>query len=63
MLVLHLEYMEWMKIQLKQGMAPFIQGACCSVYSNKSRMMNEPVLTGKVSLTHPMDLHYNSNYL
>mmetsp|Transcript_24891 Transcript_24891/g.33333 ORF Transcript_24891/g.33333 Transcript_24891/m.33333 type:complete len:137 (+) Transcript_24891:340-750(+) len=47
MLVLHLEYMEWMKIQLKQGMAPFIQGACCSVYSNKSRMMNEPVLTGK----------------
>lgn len=24
MIVCHLEYMEWMKIQLKQGMAPFI---------------------------------------
>lgn len=35
MLVLHLEYMEWMKVQLKSGMAPFIQGACCSVISTR----------------------------
>ena len=31
MLVCHLEYFEWMKINLKTGMAPFIQGACCTV--------------------------------
>ena len=37
MLVCHLEYLEWMKIQLKQGMAPFIQGACCSVTSSKNK--------------------------
>ena len=48
MLVLHLEYMEWMKIQLKQGMAPFIQGACCSVLSHKQRT-NEPLVQAKVS--------------
>ena len=37
MYVLHLDYMEWMKIQLKQGMSPFIQGACCSVISLKAK--------------------------
>lgn len=31
MLALQLDYMEWMKIQPKNGMMPFIQGACCSV--------------------------------
>lgn len=37
MIVLQLDYLEWMKISLKQGMAPFIQGAVCSVQANKSR--------------------------
>ena len=37
MIVLQLEYLEWMKIQLKTGMAPFIQGACCSVQNNSSK--------------------------
>ena len=35
MIVLHLDHFEWMKIQLKQGMAPFIQGGCCSVNTGK----------------------------
>ena len=37
MIVLQLEYLEWMKIQLKTGMAPFVQGACCSVQSDNRR--------------------------
>lgn len=37
MFALHFEYMEWMKIGLKQGMQPFTQGACCSVLSSKTR--------------------------
>ena len=41
MIVCHLEYLEWMKIQLKAGMAPFIQGACCSVTSVKSKVAAE----------------------
>ena len=59
MIVCHLEYLEWMKIQLKQGMAPFVQGASCSVVSHKSRNtittdLSQPVnvdLRRQVSLT------------
>ena len=49
MYVLHLDYMEWMKIQLKQGMSPFIQGACCSVISLKAKQ-SEPLVMAKVSM-------------
>ena len=38
MIVLQLEFLEWMKIQLKSGMAPFVQGACCSVQGNNKRL-------------------------
>jgi hypothetical protein len=31
MLVLHLDLQEWVKLTVKNGMAPFIQGACCTV--------------------------------
>lgn len=31
MLVLHLDYNEWNKLQIKNGMPPFIQGGCCNV--------------------------------
>ena len=48
MIVCHLDQMEWMKLQLKQGMAPFIQGACCSVVSQKRGSNDE--LNRKVSL-------------
>lgn len=37
MIVLHLDFMEWMKVQLKQGMVPFIQGACCTVLINNKK--------------------------
>jgi hypothetical protein len=40
MIVLQLEYLEWMKIQLKTGMQPFVQGACCSVIAG-SRKQND----------------------
>ena len=35
MVVLHLENFEWVKINLKQGMTPFIQGACCAVNTSQ----------------------------
>jgi len=31
MLVLHLDYNEWSKLIIKNGMQPFIQGGCCNV--------------------------------
>ena len=37
MLVLHIEYMEWMKVQLKSGMTPFVQGSCCTVINPKQK--------------------------
>lgn len=37
MIVLQLEYLEWMKIQLKNGIQPFVQGACCSVVAASSK--------------------------
>ena len=48
MIVLHLEFMEWMKVQLKQGMVPFIQGACCTVQINKRKDTMDQVIS-KVS--------------
>jgi len=35
MLVLHLDYNEWCKLIIKNGMPPFIQGGCCNVQLNK----------------------------
>ena len=49
MIVLHLDFMEWMKVQLKQGMVPFIQGACCTVQINKRKDTMDQVIS-KVSL-------------
>ena len=37
MLVLHLDLLEWVKLTIKNGMAPFIQGACCNV-SNTGKL-------------------------
>jgi len=39
MLVLHLDLQEWVKLTVKNGMNPFIQGACCPVIN-----------TGKIAL-------------
>lgn len=52
MIVCHLDHLEWMKITLKQGMAPFIQGASCSVISTKNKTADTAteVLNRKVSL-------------
>ena len=67
MIVLQLEYLEWMKIQLKQGMAPFIQGACCSVQavnrreSSSENGMVEPVR--KVSETLKLQTSVFINFL
>ena len=56
MIVCHLEYLEWMKIQLKQGMSPFIQGACCSVFSSKNK--NNSTETGAVELRRQVSLYW-----
>ena len=48
MIVCHLDHMEWMKLQLKQGMAPFVQGACCSVINQKKKT-DEADVSRKVS--------------
>lgn len=37
MAVLHLDYLEWIRINLKTNMAPFICGAACAVTLTKKQ--------------------------
>jgi hypothetical protein len=49
MLVLHLDFNEWVKLSVKNGMNPFIQGACCTVISGKKASEGSKTQERKVS--------------